>query len=62
VTSLTLHRPITLAHQGMVVAPHNLAAEAGLDLLKAGGNAIDAAWAEMSSWSFMMPEARSSMG
>ncbi len=42
-TSPTLHRPITLARRGMVVAPHYLAAEAGLDLLKAGGNAIDAA-------------------
>jgi gamma-glutamyltranspeptidase len=42
-TSSTLHRPITLARRGMVVAPHYLAAEAGLDLLKAGGNAIDAA-------------------
>jgi len=43
VTSLYLRRPITLARRGMVVAPHYLAAEAGLDLLKAGGNAIDAA-------------------
>jgi gamma-glutamyltranspeptidase len=43
VTSLTLRRPITLARRGMVVVPHYLAAEAGLDLLKAGGNAIDAA-------------------
>ncbi|HEY5002290.1 MAG TPA: gamma-glutamyltransferase [Ktedonobacteraceae bacterium] len=37
------HRPLTLARRGMVAAPHYLAAEAGLDLLKAGGNAIDAA-------------------
>ncbi len=37
------HRPVTLARRGMVAAPHYLAAEAGLDLLKAGGNAIDAA-------------------
>ncbi len=36
------HRPVTLARRGMVAAPHYLAAEAGLDLLKAGGNAIDA--------------------
>src|SRR5579863_8315192 len=42
-TSLPLHRPITFARRGMVVAPHYLAAEAGLELLKAGGNAIDAA-------------------
>jgi gamma-glutamyltranspeptidase len=37
------HRPVTLARRGIVAAPHYLAAEAGLDLLKAGGNAIDAA-------------------
>ena len=42
-TSLPLHRPITLARRGMVVAPHYLASEAGLEVLKAGGNAIDAA-------------------
>lgn len=37
------HRPATLARRGIVAAPHYLATEAGLDLLKAGGNAIDAA-------------------
>jgi gamma-glutamyltranspeptidase len=37
------HRPVTLARRGVVAAPHYLAAEAGLDLLKSGGNAIDAA-------------------
>ncbi len=37
------HRPVTLARRGMVAAPHYLAAEAGLDQLKVGGNAIDAA-------------------
>ena len=37
------HRPVTQARRGLVAAPHYLAAEAGLDLLKAGGNAIDAA-------------------
>ncbi len=42
-TVFPLHRPITFARRGMVVAPHYLAAEAGLELLKAGGNAIDAA-------------------
>ncbi|HJT55765.1 MAG TPA: gamma-glutamyltransferase [Ktedonobacteraceae bacterium] len=42
-TTHTLHRPVTFARRGMVVAPHYLAAEAGLELLKAGGNAIDAA-------------------
>ncbi len=37
------HRPTTLAARGIVAAPHYLAAEAGLDMLKAGGNAVDAA-------------------
>ncbi|GER90341.1 hypothetical protein KDW_45030 [Dictyobacter vulcani] len=41
--SFPQHRPVTLARRGMVAAPHYLAAEAGLDILKAGGNAIDAA-------------------
>jgi len=42
-TSFTQHRPTTLAARGLVAAPHYLAAEAGLDMLKAGGNAVDAA-------------------
>ena len=37
------NRPTTMASHGMVAAPHYLAAQAGLDLLKAGGNAVDAA-------------------
>lgn len=43
VNAFPQHRPVTLARRGMVAAPHYLAAEAGLELLKAGGNAIDAA-------------------
>ncbi|WP_126602346.1 gamma-glutamyltransferase [Dictyobacter aurantiacus] len=41
--SFPQHRPVTLARRGVVAAPHYLAAEAGLDILKSGGNAIDAA-------------------
>src|ERR1043165_4460488 len=36
-------RPITLAPNGMVTSPHSLASAAGLDVLRAGGSAIDAA-------------------
>ena len=34
---------MTLAYRGMVAAPHALASEAGVEVLKAGGSAVDAA-------------------
>ena len=36
-------RPATLASNGMVTSPHSLASSAGVDVLRAGGSAIDAA-------------------
>ena len=36
-------RPVTLAPNGMVTSPHSLASAAGVDVLRAGGSAIDAA-------------------
>ncbi|MDQ2903402.1 MAG: gamma-glutamyltransferase [Chloroflexota bacterium] len=49
------HRPVTLARRGMVAAPHYLAAQAGLDLLKAGGSAIDAAIAASATLQVVYP-------
>src|SRR6266849_3237669 len=39
----TSWRPTIVAQHGMIAAGHPLAAEAGMRILKAGGNAIDAA-------------------
>ena len=36
-------RPVSLAPHGMVTSPHSLASSAGVDVLRAGGSAIDAA-------------------
>ena len=41
-TSLTSYRPLMQGVNGMVVASHPSAAMAGLEVLKKGGNAIDA--------------------
>lgn len=49
------HRPVTLATHGLVVAPHYLASQAGLDMLKAGGNAIDAAIATSATLQVVYP-------
>jgi gamma-glutamyltranspeptidase len=49
------HRPVTLATHGVVAAPHYLAAQAGLELLRAGGNAIDAAIATNAALQVVYP-------
>ncbi|MFP6772499.1 MAG: gamma-glutamyltransferase [Alphaproteobacteria bacterium] len=40
---ITTGRPAAVAPKAMVVAPHSLASAAGVDILRAGGSAIDAA-------------------
>jgi gamma-glutamyltranspeptidase/glutathione hydrolase len=42
---ITTGRPATLAPKGMVTSPHALASQAGVDVLRAGGSAVDAALA-----------------
>ncbi|QBZ83435.1 Putative gamma-glutamyltransferase YwrD [Hydrogenovibrio crunogenus] len=44
-----------MAENGMVVAPHHSAADAGLNILKSGGNAIEAAIATAASLSVHYP-------
>ena len=48
-------RPVTLATNGMVTSPHSLASAAGVDVLRAGGSAIDAAIATSAVLSVVYP-------
>jgi oxamate amidohydrolase len=54
-TASRAHRPTVLAPRGMVVSPHYLASAAGLRVLQAGGNAIDAAIAAAAVCSVVYP-------
>jgi len=54
-TNAPAHRPTVLATQGMVVTPHYLASAAGLRVLRAGGNAIDAVIAAAAVCSVVYP-------
>jgi gamma-glutamyltranspeptidase len=48
-------RPVTIALNGMVSCPHALASEAGVEILKAGGSAVDAAIAASAVLSVVYP-------
>jgi gamma-glutamyltranspeptidase/glutathione hydrolase len=48
-------RPVTLAPSGMVACPHSLASQAGADVLRAGGSAVDAAIAASSTLAVVYP-------
>ncbi len=52
---ITTGRPATLAPRGMVTCPHSLASQAGVDVLRAGGSAIDAAIATSAVLSVIYP-------
>lgn len=52
---ITTGRPATLAPKGMVTCPHALASAAGIDVLRAGGSAVDAAIATSAALSVLYP-------
>ena len=49
------YRPLTMAPHGMVASPHYLASQAGVDVLKKGGTAVDAAIATNSVLNVVYP-------
>lgn len=52
---ITTGRPVTLAPRGMVSCPHALASQAGVDVLRAGGSAVDAAVATAAALAVIYP-------
>jgi len=52
---ITTGRPVTMAPNGVVTSPHSLASQAGVDALRAGGSAVDAALAASAALSVLYP-------
>jgi gamma-glutamyltranspeptidase len=52
---ITTGRPVTMGPRGMVTSPHSLASQAGVDVLHAGGSAVDAAIATSAALSVLYP-------
>ncbi len=50
-----VHRPILISDTGVVVAGHHRAGQAGADVLRRGGNAVDAAVAAFAMLGFAIP-------
>src|SRR3989442_6298694 len=59
---ITTGRPPTIAPKGMVASPHSLASAAGVDALRAGGSAVDAAIATGAALSVLYPHMTSPRG
>jgi gamma-glutamyltranspeptidase/glutathione hydrolase len=54
-TDFETGRPVTMAPRGMVVSPHALASQAGIEALQAGGSAVDAAIAASATLAVVYP-------
>ena len=52
---ITTGRPVTMAPRGIVTCPHALASQAGVDVLQAGGSAVDAAVATAAALAVLYP-------
>lgn len=53
--NITTGRPVTMGLQGMVTCPHALASQAGVDVLRSGGSAVDAAIATSAALAVLYP-------